>query len=147
MAKQQPDDSNKKTQLSNKSSQPTQLSKKSPPPTMLAPQDSKGPDTPPKPPKLTLDDDEIVEAEAADSGVVEAQPASDVVEVQPASDVVEAEPVSDVGEAMMIDSGIVKAADDSDILAAEEVAAEQRSAAQAAPETPVKAEPAGEVEV
>jgi tetratricopeptide (TPR) repeat protein len=81
----------KKTQLSKKSPPPTQIAKQSSPPTQIAkktgqhtqlsPEEGdQGPRTHHKMPKLSTDDEEVIEAEAADSGVVEAQPASDVGE-------------------------------------------------------------------
>lgn len=126
----------KKTQLAGQSPLPTQLAKKSPQPTMLAPGASppgasKGQDTPPQPPKLSLDDEEVVEAEAVDSGVVEVQPVSDVTMAQPASDAVEAQPASDVAEAMAVD-------DDDDVFA------DAGDADRSAPETPVRSEQAAE---
>lgn len=140
MAKQQPDDAPKKTQISKKTSQPTQISKKSAQPTMLSPDESHSPDSPP-PPQLSLDD-EVIEAEAADSGVVEAQPVSDVAEALSASDVVEAEAASDVAHDMIVDAA--EASNDEDIFTADEVKADQDAAALAAPETPVRAEQAEE---
>lgn len=106
----------KKTQLSKKSSQPTQVAKKSPQPTQLASQQPQGPSTPPRPSKMATDDDDVIEAEAAESDVVEAQPASDVIDALPASDVVEAQPASDVAEAAQVepDEEIVEAAEASD---------------------------------
>ncbi len=132
----------KKTQLAKQSPQPTQLAKKASQPTMLAPGASKAQDTPPRPPKVS-DDDEAMEAEAVDSGVVEVQPVSDVVMAQPASDALEAMPASDVAEAEAVESGVAKAApvqgqDDEDVFSAEEAEVDRKSA----PETPVKAEQA-----
>src|SRR5262245_8563860 len=86
----------KKTKLAKKSPQPP--AKKSASPTQLAAGDPKDSGSPSRAPKRSRDDDEVIEAKAADSDVIEAQPASDVIEAQPASDAVEAQPVSEISD-------------------------------------------------
>jgi hypothetical protein len=86
----------KKTKLAKKSPQPP--AKKSASPTQLASGDPKDSGSPSRAPKTAPDDDEIIEAVAADSDVIEAQPASDVIEAQPASDAVEAQPASEISD-------------------------------------------------
>ncbi len=117
------------TKLAQKTSQPTQLAKKGPQPTMLAADAPKSPDTPPKMPKMSLEEEaEVVEAEPAPSDVVEVQPVSDVV------------------EAAAVDSGAVEAvpAEADDIFTADSARTDKDAAAQSAPETPVRAEQARE---
>jgi tetratricopeptide (TPR) repeat protein len=75
----------KKTQLSKPSPPPKQVAKHSSPPTQIAKKtqiskdEDKGPATQHKMPKVSPEDEDVIEAEAAaDSGVVEAEPAEEV---------------------------------------------------------------------
>src|SRR5204862_1172484 len=99
---------------------PTQIAKKTAHHTPLPSEESgKAPETQHKLPKLSMDDEEVVEAEAAESDIVEAQPASDVTEAE----AIEA-----------------SSAADEDIFDAEAAEIEEESPSHSAPKTPVKAE-------